>query len=237
MKPYYEDASITIYHGDCREVLADAAQGGGMASAAIVSDPPYGMDYEHGARRGGVKLGHDGESIVGDQEPFDPTHLLLLGRPTILWGGNHFADKLPASRGWLIWDKRDDRPANDQSDCEMAWTNVLGTARVFRRYWSGGVRTGREQREGRLHVNQKPVELMHWCLGFLEADLIVVDPYMGSGSTLVAAKELGRRAVGIEIEERHCATAAGRLAQEVLAVGSGHLTGCDCDGCLSGEAA
>jgi DNA modification methylase len=73
--------------------------------------------------------------------------------------------------------------------------------------------------EGRLHVNQKPVELMHWCLGFVDPDLTVVDPYMGSGSTLVAAKELGRRAIGIELDREHCATAAGRLVQEVLDFG------------------
>jgi site-specific DNA-methyltransferase (adenine-specific) len=209
VKPYYEDGSVTIYHGDCREILSDL-----WTAGAIVSDPPYGMAYEHGARKGGVQLGHDGHSIVGDDEPFDPGHLLALKAPTILWGANHFADRLPASRGWLIWDKRDGRPSNDQSDCELAWTNILTTARQFSRYWSGGVRTGREQTEGRLHVNQKPIELMHWCLGFTEG--VVLDPYCGSGSTLVAAKELGRKAIGIEIEERNCEIAAKRCAQECL---------------------
>lgn len=210
MKPYYQDDFVTIYHGDCRELIEN------FSFDCIVSDPPYGMDYQHGARKGGLRLGHDGHSIIGDQEPFDPT-FLLDGHPAILWGGNHFADKLPAARGWLVWDKRDGRPSNDQSDCELAWSNIGQTARLFSRYWSGGVRTGREQREGRLHVNQKPVELMAWCLGFTAGT--VVDPFMGSGSTLVAAKELGRKAIGIELEEVYCEKAAARLSQEVLDLG------------------
>lgn len=209
--PYYQDDSCTIYHGDCREILP------ALSAEAVVSDPPYGMGYQHGARRGGHRMGHDGHRIAGDFEPFDPAPLLALNLPTILWGGNHFADRLPASRGWLIWDKRDGRPSNDQSDCELAWTNVMQTARTFSAYWSGGVRTGREQREGRLHVNQKPVALMAWCLGFTEG--VVLDPYMGSGSTLVAAKELGRTAIGIEIDQEHCEAAVGRLRQETLDFG------------------
>lgn len=211
--PYYADDFVTIYHGDCRDLLPT------LTFDSLVSDPPYGMDYEHGSRKGGRKLGHDGKSIAGDQEPFDPEHLLTLGKPTLLWGGNHFADRLPASRGWLIWDKRDGRPANDQSDCELAWTNFLTTARVFSRYWSGNVRNGREQGEGRLHVNQKPVTLMQWCLGLFKAPGVVCDPYMGSGSTLRAAKDLGIRCIGVEVDEAHCETAARRLSQEVLDFG------------------
>src|SRR5690606_35780948 len=161
--PYYDDGQCVIYHARCEDVLPT------IAFDSIVSDPPYGMDYKHGARKGGRRLGHDGRSIAGDDEPFAPSHLLEYAKPTILWGANHFADRLPPSRGWLIWDKRDGRPSNDQSDAEMAWTNILTTARVHSRYWSGNVRLGREQREGRLHVNQKPVALMAWCLRFLPA--------------------------------------------------------------------
>ena len=213
MTPYYVDDLVTLYHGDCREVLSS------LTFDTIVSDPPYGMDYQHGARKGGVMLGVDGESIHGDAEPFDPGHLLAFGKRTVLWGGNHFADKLPASRGWLIWDKRDGRPANDQSDAELAWTNCLTTARVHSRYWNGATRTGREQAEGRLHVNQKPVALMAWCLRLLGDVGAVCDPYSGSGSTLVAAREMGIRSIGIEVDERHCAATVKRLAQDVLDFG------------------
>lgn len=211
---YYSDGGVTIYHGRCEDVLP-----GLPAFDVLCSDPPYGMGYRHGARKGGVRLGHDGESIAGDFGPFDPSHLLHLAPRVILWGGNHFADKLSPSRGWLVWDKRDGRPSNDQSDVELAWTNWLTTARAFSAFWSGGVRTGREQAEGRLHVNQKPVALMAWCLRIAEAKS-VLDPYMGSGSTLVAAKDAGIPAVGIELEERHCETAAQRLSQGVLDLGA-----------------
>lgn len=214
MRPYYQDEYVTIYHGDCREILPHIG-----SVDLLLSDPPYGMAYRHGARKGGVRLGHDGVSIVGDDEPFDPAHVLGVAPRTILWGGNHFADKLPASRGWLVWDKRDGTPSNDQSDCELAWTDFLTTARLFSRRWSGAHRGGREQAEGRVHVNQKPVALMQWCIGWAPGVRSVLDPYMGSGSTLVAAKELGLRAIGIEIEERYCEVAAQRLAQGVLDLG------------------
>jgi DNA modification methylase len=98
----------------------------------------------------------------------------------------------------------------------MAWTNCLTTARKWTRRWSGATRGGREQIEGRVHVNQKPVALMQWCLGHIPGAKRIVDPYCGSGSTLVAAKELSVRAVGIEIDERHCETTAARLSQNVL---------------------
>lgn len=212
--PFFEDGLVVIYHADCRAIL-DA-----LEFDAIVSDPPYGMGYQHGARKGGRRLGRDGDSIVGDDEPFDPAHLLACDVPTVLWGANHFADDLPASRGWLVWDKRDGHDPNDQSDCELAWTNVLSTARVFSRYWNGNTRTGREQAEGRLHVNQKPVALMGWCLEQLGQVGVVVDPYMGSGSTLVAAREHGIRSIGIEIDEAHCETAVRRLAQGAFDFGA-----------------
>lgn len=184
---------------------------------------PHEIDFQHHtvtvmSGKGGRKMGMDGHSIVGDQEPFDPAHLLPYHR-AILWGANHYADKLPARCGWVVWDKRDGSPSNDQSDAEMAWTNILTVARVFSARWSGAHRTGREQQEGRLHVNQKPVALMGWCIRLAGDDELILDPYMGSGSTLVAARELGRKAIGIEIDERHCDTAARRLSQDCFDFG------------------
>jgi site-specific DNA-methyltransferase (adenine-specific) len=119
------------------------------------------------------------------------------------------------SRGWLVWDKRDGDGPTDQSDAELAWTNVLTVVRAFSARWRGAMREGREQVEGRVHVNQKPVALMAWVLRFMPPGP-VLDPFMGSGSTLVAAKNNGAMAIGIEIDERYCEAAARRCRQEVL---------------------
>jgi DNA modification methylase len=207
MTPYYSDDLVTIYHADCRDFMPVAD--------VIVTDPPYGMAYRHGARKGGFRYGQDEQTIVGDQEPFDPAPILALALPTVLFGANHYADRLPPSKGWLVWDKRAGSASNDQSDCELAWSNVLTTARLFSVRWSGAHRQGREQQDGRDHPNQKPVALMAWVLGFVPHGT-VLDPFMGSGSTLVAAKNAGRRAIGVEIDEAHCARAAERCSQEVL---------------------
>lgn len=203
MKPYYEDDAVTIYHGDCREILLT------LTFDAILADPPYGIEYNplHGGN--GSKMW--GEfSITGDDGDFDPS--FLLPTPAILWGANHYAPRLPASGGWLVWDKtpRGIREGFVASHAELAWTNVTSRVHKFALEWQGTVRNG----EGFFHPTQKPIALMRWCLGFLGG--LVVDPFLGSGSTLVAAKDLGRSAIGIEIEERWCEIAARRCSQEVL---------------------
>jgi site-specific DNA-methyltransferase (adenine-specific) len=205
LRPYYEHAGITIYHGDCREVLP------GLRADLLLTDPPYGIAYEHGARKGGVNLGFDGHSIVGDESHFDPRFLLEYSDMAIIWGANHFSSLLPDSREWLVWDKREGIPPNDQSDCEMAWTNFLNVARLYSRYWNGGGIS-----EERYHVNQKPIKLMQWAVTLAKDCETILDPFMGSGTTLRAAKDLGRRAIGIEIEEKYCEIAAKRLGQEVF---------------------
>jgi site-specific DNA-methyltransferase (adenine-specific) len=211
-RPYYEESGIMIYHGDCREIAPYLPP-----VDLVLTDPHYGIDYKHGARKNGNLLGFDGHSIEGDKHPFDPDWLVKLlyrdGKATksILWGGNHYAHRLPSSPGWAIWDKREGIPSNDQSDCEVAWTNFLSVARLYSRYWNGG-----GIGEPRFHVNQKPLRLMKWCIGLAGNVASVADFYCGSGTTLRAAKDLGLKAVGIEIEERYAEIAARRLSQEVF---------------------
>ncbi len=206
--PYYHDeaSGITIYHGDCREIMAGLTE----QIDLLLTDPPYGINYQHGARKGGRKLGTDGGKVIGDDAPFDPAQWLIYPK-IVLWGANHYADKLPASRGWLTWDKRDGIASNDQSDCELAWTNWLTVARLFSRYWNGG-----GIGEARWHPTQKPIALMRWCCELAPDAKVILDPFMGSGTTLRAAKDLGRRAIGIEINEAYCEIAAKRLQQSVL---------------------
>lgn len=216
MKPYYEASGIVIYCGDCREVLPTLDL---SPDAFVCTDPPYGISYSPSPGGKGWCKGKvfSGNNLVrGDEGPFDPSHLLGFER-LVLWGGNHYADKLPASPSWLVWDKRDGNPSNDFADCELAWSNLGGVARVFRHLWNGAFRASEKGIE-RQHPTQKPEVLMRWCLSFAPEG-IVIDPYNGSGTTLRAAKDLGRKAIGIDIEERWCEVAARRCSQEVLPFG------------------
>jgi DNA modification methylase len=210
-QPYYQDDSVTIYHGDCQAILP-------LVNAdAVVSDPPYGIDYNPTRSQNSAASGARKKlaKVKNDNVAFDPTPLLRF-KKLILWGANNYAAKLPASHGWFIWDKREGGtlfPGFVASDAELAWTNVVGRTLVFSHRWCGHLRDS--ERNEYWHPTQKPVALMCWCLGHIEAETIL-DPYMGSGTTLVAAKREGRKAIGIELEEKYCETAAKRLAQGVL---------------------
>jgi len=126
-----------------------------------------------------------------------------MGRDAVVWGGNYFS--LPTTRGWLVWNKPE--RGFSLSEAELAWTTRDNVIRVF---------DCNRSDTGRQHPTQKPLSLMLWCINLFSNVLTVLDPFMGSGTTLVAAKQLNRRAIGIEIEERYCEIAAKRLMQEVL---------------------
>ncbi len=209
MTPYYQDESVTIYHGDCREVLAGLRH---ERVGLLLTDPPYGIDLDtDNSSRGGNRFAR----IVGDAEPFDPVHLLAYDR-AILFGANHYASRLPDSGSWIVWDKRDGVMQNTNADCELAWTNLGGPARVYRHLWAGFLRDS-ERGESRVHPTQKPVALMAQLIAdHSRPGDLVLDPYMGSGATVIAAKQMSRRAIGIEIEERYCEVAATRCSQGVL---------------------
>jgi DNA modification methylase len=211
VKPYYDHAGITIYHGDCREIAPALG-----FSGLVVSDPPYGIDHptDYAARgRDNLAPCRDYAPVFGDGSEFDPSWMLRIGCGRILWGGNWFAHRLPPTGGWLVWDK--ERPDDlDQATCELAWTDCVKGVRRIRHLWHGMMRASQEPL---VHPTQKPEKVMRWCMSTpwtSEGDIL--DPYMGSGTTLRAAKDLGRRAIGIEIEERYCEIAAKRLSQEVF---------------------
>jgi site-specific DNA-methyltransferase (adenine-specific)/modification methylase len=195
----------TLYLGDCNEIIPN------IQATHIVSDPPYGINYIQGDKKTGYKSTFAKKKIIGDEEEFDPTLLKNTGYPMILWGGNHFANKLENSPSWLIWDKRlRNEDVNDFSDCEMAWTNLGGAARVFRHYWNGYLKDS-ERGEKRVHQTQKPIALMEWCIAKIKKPCVILDPYMGSGTTGVACVRLGYAFIGIEIDEHYFNVACERV--------------------------
>lgn len=216
MKPYYEQNGITIYCGDAAEIVPSLG-----TDWALVTDPPYGISlsthYGGGIRRGAYAVpGKNYAAVHGDDQPFDPEPYLAYPF-ALLWGAEHYARRLPETGGrWLVWDKRCGViPERTQGDCEIAWCSVDGVTRVFRHVWDGMVKDS-ERGISRQHPTQKPIVLMQWCIAFEPTGLPVLDPFMGSGTTLRAAKNLGRRAIGIEINEEYCEIAVKRLAQGVL---------------------
>ena len=213
MKPYYQDEWVTIYHGDCREILPQLD----VKVDLVLTDPPYGINYKHGysySSKKSVGTRHYASVMVGDDKPFDP--IFLLQYPNIiLWGANNYASKLPDSRGWLVWDKRVVDVTNDFSDCDMAWTNRNHSIKIFRHRWCGIYRDS-QNGERSLHPTEKPVSLMAWCMNMYPNCQLILDPFLGSGTTAYCAKDLNRKCIGIEIEEKYCEIAAKRCSQGVF---------------------
>lgn len=211
MKPYYVDESVTLYHGDALKILPEIDTSN---VDAVVTDPPYGIDFDTDYTRFTSGFGtprNTHKPIQGDSRPFDPSPFLSYKR-VVMWGGNCFSERLPLGT-WLVWDKRFDNGTAFLADAEVAWMKGGHGVYIKAQTWQGCVRSEPVQ-----HPTQKPVALMEWCIEKCKTPPggMVLDPYAGSGTTLVAAKLTGRRAIGIEIEERYCAIAAERLRQGVL---------------------
>jgi site-specific DNA-methyltransferase (adenine-specific) len=206
LTPYYADDLVTLYNADCREI-APALDPVDL----LLTDPPYGIaGVWKGGSSGKHGWGKAGADAVARNEwdhetPDADTFALLLAkaRHAVIWGGNYFP--LPLSRGWLVWNKPERNFT--LAEAELAWTNRDAVIRV---------RDLPRSDVGREHPTQKPLSLMRWCLTFFPDAKTVLDPFSGSGTTLRAAKDMGLRAVGVEIDERYCEMAARRLSQEVL---------------------
>lgn len=195
--------NATLYLGDCREILPTLGK-----VDAVVTDPPYGIDY---GRAGGFSASHGWgqwrENVAWDQdrpdrEIFDG--MLGVSRHQIIWGGNYFTDYLHPSMQWLVWDKgqRDFSLA----DFEMAWSSQQKAARII------DYPRARALQDGKEHPTQKPVEVMRWCTELLPKTIkTVCDPFMGSGTTGVAAVMLGKTFIGIEREETYFEVARRRI--------------------------
>jgi len=230
MTPRIEQLSegVTLYLGDCREILPALSL---PADRAIVTDPPYGQDYKvntfyKGGTRDSAVVQRNGktlivspntyEPIIGDDEPFDPSHLLELAPELLIFGAHKFADRLPPG-GWLVWDKVPTGKVRDQGDGEAAWINRDMPMRIFRLLWDGlcvgeGARHEVTAGRKRYHPTQKPEVLMSWSLRFIRARHII-DPYMGAGATGVAAARASRGFTGIEKAETYFDICCRRISE------------------------
>lgn len=217
MTPYYADEFVTLYHGDWRDVVSEAA-----GADLVLADPPYGVSLRTGyaaAKRSKATASKDYAPIAGDDQPFDPSPFINFPG-VVLWGANYYADKLPPRGSWLVWDKRDGGTPDDGADAELAWVSgVTGTVpRLFAHRWRGMIKAS-ERDQRRVHPSQKPVALMGWCLSFFPDVRLVFDPFTGSGPVLRACKDRCIRVVAAELSEEYCEIAAARLSQSVFDFG------------------
>jgi len=197
-----EIGNATLYLGDCMDILPTLPK-----VDAVITDPPYGIGQDGGAQRtrgskrtNGEKMGWDNQRP--SKEIFDA--IQLAGDVQIIWGGNYFADYLPASMGWLYWEKR---MGGDFADGELAWTSQHKALRQFCHY---------KKNKGDEHPTQKPLELMLLCIEQCKnKPQTILDPFMGSGTTGVAAINMGRKFIGIEREPKYFEIACKRIEQAV----------------------
>jgi site-specific DNA-methyltransferase (adenine-specific) len=212
MKPYYEDDLVTLFLGDCREVTA------WLEADVLVTDPPYGSEGLAGSY--GRRTGHVGRTIANDQDTSMRDDVLATwgARPVACFG----TPRLPEPPGdWtdrLVWDKRE--PGINGGPWRYTHESIFVRGEGWKRTSASAFSilsypSGNGSPEKRDHVHAKPVGLMS---RLIEAapDGAIADPFSGSGSTILAAKLTGRRAIGVELDERYCEIAARRLAQDTL---------------------
>lgn len=187
----------TLYLGDCRELLPSLG-----ALKAVVTDPPYGIGAAKKNAHSSIRDNPEWPNADWDdgRPSQDIFKSILRADEVAIWGGNYFADLLPASSGWLAWIKPEAETGFSLADMELCWTNKTIAARTKRL----------PRRDGDEHPTQKPVSVMVWTLGFLSST-VISDPFMGSGTTGVACAKMGRKFIGIEIEPRYFDIACRRI--------------------------
>lgn len=199
--PYFDLDGITIYHADCMRVFEFLPE-----FDLLLTDPPYGMNAMDGTRAKRYKIDrkHNWDANRPSKDCFEK--MMSRAKDSIIWGMNYFCDMLPPHKKALVWHKPHVAHLPNRSDAELAFTSLDGGMDFVSMYMP----------DFRVHPTQKPTQLMQWCLRFAPDAKTVFDPFMGSGTTLVAAKLEGKKAVGIEINERYCESAAKRLQQGML---------------------
>lgn len=212
MKPYYQDEWVTLYNGDCLEINE------WLNADVLITDPPYGMAYKSGRRK-------DLDAIAGDKDlNIRDASLALWGteKPALVFGT--WKVERPAEvKQLIVWDKRGG--AGFSGDLNMPWADITEEIYVMGKGWSGRRRPAiysvptLPSANRPDHPTPKPVSLMEQLLEYVAPDKLIADPFAGSGSTLLAARNLDRKIIGVELEEKYCELIAKRLSQQTFDFG------------------
>jgi len=220
MNPYYQDKWVTIYHGDCREILPQLEPVG-----LLLTDPPYGIGLDMVCNHGTFEKSIHEQLLWNEQIPPKEIFDLMYGKSKqqIIWGCNYFGSYI-RDVGRIVHDKQltIEGTALRWSEADIASCSMQKRVTIFRYRWNGNVQGNtinwaNAGPDARVHPTQKPLALMRHCIiKYTKENWTILDPFMGSGTTMRASKELNRYSIGIEIEEKYCEIAAKRCSQEVM---------------------
>ncbi|CAN5465566.1 hypothetical protein BH09PSE6_BH09PSE6_17870 [soil metagenome] len=193
----------TLYLGDCYDILPSIG-----AVDCVITDPPYGINEAAGKNKSRTKAAQARDYGNDDWDAQPPTQeqigRVIAAAPWVaLFGGNYF--HVPPSSCWLVWDKLN---SGDFADCELCWTNWPKAVRRMQWRWNGMIRQGNEER---FHPTQKPLAVMGWVIDLCPKSDVILDPFMGSGTTGVAALQRGKKFIGIERDPTYFSVALSRM--------------------------
>jgi site-specific DNA-methyltransferase (adenine-specific) len=209
----FEIGEHRLLCGDSTDSDAVAKLMDGQKADMVFTDPPYGINIgnQSQGKGGGVAKKIDyGVNEWDKQIPYNAINLSLsICDNVILWGANYYSDKLPPSSCWIVWDK--DNGDTDFADCELAWTSYKKSVKKFKWKWMGMLQEDMKNKEKRVHPTQKPVALAEWAFNEFQAGKNILDFFLGSGSTMVAAHQLKRKCYGLELEPKYCQVIIDRM--------------------------
>jgi site-specific DNA-methyltransferase (adenine-specific) len=212
-----EDIINKIHCCDCLEFMKQIPD---KSIDMVLTDPPYGIGEARGKNKSRGKLATAKDYGVSNWDDEIPSEeyfkeIIRISKNQVIFGGNYFIEHLSNSPCWIVWDK--DNGNSDFADCELAWTSFKTAVRKFKWKWQGMLQEDMKNKDVRVHPTQKPIELMRWILeNYSKEGDIVLDPFLGSGTTARACKDLNRDYIGIEISPEYCEIARKRLRQQNL---------------------
>ena len=216
MKPYFETALGCLYNMDCLEFMKTMED---KSVDLVLTDPPYGIGI---APEGWVRDGMMAQPKQYDKVNWDSqtppqecfNEIQRVSKKQIIFGGNYFTDKLPPAKCWICWDKQIPKGFT-KAQIELAWTNLTTYSRLYSVLWHGMIRVRDQGQEERHHPTEKPFRLIRQIIRELAKDNeVILDPYLGGGTTAVVCEKLSRKWIGIEISEKYCEIAAKRINSE-----------------------